>query len=232
MAAQQTAGDDFALRCRRDRPRVSAAPSSRGRPIPTVSTTAAWLRMGIDQAEVPALGHGPMVSRLPGQSIVWRTCELRPKPPQADQKRWRQRWDPFGMCSWPPEDERIESFHRHVRDQAKASLGADLARVEKFTTSVRDGIDIRETLRNWHTGDLYVKVIPPSRGSIEIVVFLFDLPGRPRALHKSDHLVRRARRGIDPGLLRDRSHEEPGRPRDRPGGVRRGAVPLPAPADP
>ena len=29
-----------------------------------------------------------------------------------------------------------------MRDQAKAVLGADLARTEKFTTSVMDGIDI------------------------------------------------------------------------------------------
>lgn len=43
-----------------------------------------------------------------------------------------------------------------------------------------DGIDIRETLRNWHTGDLYVKVLPPSRGSIEMVVFLFDVPADPQ----------------------------------------------------
>ena len=37
-------------------------------------------------------------------------------------------------------------------------LGTDLARSEKFTTSLKDGLDIRETLRNWHTGDLFVKV--------------------------------------------------------------------------
>jgi hypothetical protein len=55
-----------------------------------------------------------------------------------------------------------------------------LARVEKFTTSVQDGIDIRETLRNWHTGDLYVKVFPPNRGSIDGVVMLFDSPADPR----------------------------------------------------
>ena len=84
------------------------------------------------------------------------------------------------MCSWPPEDDRIESFQQHVREQARAILGADLARSEKFSTSVRDGIDIRETLRNWHTGDLYVKVLPPSRGSIEAVVFLFDTPADPQ----------------------------------------------------
>ena len=137
-------------------------------------------RMGIDQAELPVWGTGPMVSRLPGQALSWRTCELRPRPQKDDQSRWRQRWDPFGMCSWPPEDDRIESFHRHVREQARAILGADLARTEKFTTSVRDGIDIRETLRNWHTGGLYVKVVPPSRGSLEVVVFLFEIPADPQ----------------------------------------------------
>jgi hypothetical protein len=177
VAAQQTAGDDFAL-----------ALAQTAREYPSLAAEdVAWgdfdnqraLRMGIHQAEVPVWGTGPMVSRLPGQSLSWRTCELRPKPQREEQTRWRQRWDPFGMCSWPPEDERIESFHRHVRDQAKAIIGADLARTEKFTTSIRDGIDIRETLRNWHTGDLYVKVVPPSRGSIEVVLFLFDVPADP-----------------------------------------------------
>jgi hypothetical protein len=108
--------------------------------------------------------------------MSWKTVDLRPKPPEPDRKKWKQRWNPYGMCSYPPEDTRIESFQRHVADQARALLGADLARTEKFTTSVRDGIDIRETLRNWHTGDLYVKVIPPGRGTIDAVVFLFDSP--------------------------------------------------------
>jgi hypothetical protein len=180
VAAQQTAGDDFAL---------ALAETARSYPFGADGEVAApyspefeqpgLARMGINQADLPIWGTGPMVSRLPGQSISWRTCELRPRPLKEDQTRWRQRWDPFGMCSYPPEDDRIESFHRHVRDQAKALIGADLARTEKFTTSVRDGIDIRETLRNWHTGDLYVKVMPPSRGTIEVVVFLFDVPADP-----------------------------------------------------
>ena len=180
VAAQQTAGDEFAL---------ALAETARSYPFDTHGGDAAdaspfeengLARMAIDQAELPVWGTGAMVSRLPGQALAWRTCELRPRPRKDDQTRWQQRWDPFGMCSWPPEDERIESFHRHVRDQARAILGADLARTEKFTTSVRDGIDIRETLRNWHTGGLYVKVLPPSRGSLEVVVFLFDLPADPQ----------------------------------------------------
>jgi hypothetical protein len=179
VAAKQTAGDDFAL---------ALAETARTYPYAQPGGDAApgfgfdesgLVRMGMNRAEVPLWGTGPMVTRLPGQAISWRSCELRPRPRDQDQTRWRQRWDPFGMCSWPPEDDRIESFHRHVRDQSRAILGADLARSEKFTTSVRDGIDIRESLRNWHTGDLYVKVVPPSRGSIEVIVFLFEFPADP-----------------------------------------------------
>jgi len=58
-------------------------------------------------------------------------------------------------------------------------LSHDLARTEKFTSSVKDGIDIRDTLRHWHTGDIYVKEIPPSRGQVEIIVFLFDPEPEP-----------------------------------------------------
>ncbi|MBX6312179.1 MAG: hypothetical protein IRY99_04560 [Isosphaeraceae bacterium] len=178
-AAKQTAGDDFAL---------AVAETAKEYPYLEPSDPAerpAWmdeppLRMSIGRAEVPIWGTGPMANRLPGQAIGWGKIELRPTPPEKDRKRWKQRWDPYGMCSWPPEDNRIESFHRHVRDQARAVLGADLARSEKFTTSIRDGLDIRETLRNWHTGDLYVKVIPPDRGSIDAVVFLFETPADPR----------------------------------------------------
>jgi hypothetical protein len=180
VAAKQTGGDDFALAVAETaRSYEHATAGDDDSPGEPEFEEPGMVRMGIDRAELPVWGTGSMVSRLPGQTISWRTCELRPKPEKADQARWRQRWDPFGMCSHPPEDDRIESFHRHVRDQAKALIGADLARSEKFTTSVRDGIDIRETLRNWHTGDLYVKVVPPSRGTIEVVIFLFDEPADP-----------------------------------------------------
>jgi hypothetical protein len=89
-------------------------------------------------------------------------------------------WNPFSQCSWPPEDVAIERFRTHVKDHALSLLGQDLARTEKFTTSMLDGLDIRETLRNWHTGDLYVKVLPPSRGSLDCVLMIFDSPADPR----------------------------------------------------
>ena len=59
-------------------------------------------------------------------------------------------------------------------------IGADLARTEKFTTSMMDGIDLRETLRHWYDGSLFVKVQPPTIGHLDATVMLFDNEPDPR----------------------------------------------------
>ena len=119
-------------------------------------------------------------NRLQGVPRIWRSLPLRPKPPAPERDKWRMQWDPFGQCSYPPEDQRVESFQQHVREQARLLIGEDQGRTEKFSASLRDGLDMRETLRNWHTGDLYVREMPPARGNIEVVVFLFDTPADSR----------------------------------------------------
>lgn len=170
IGAKQVGGDSFAL---------SVLDTARDYAIEHAPSNLETMSMGIDEADWPSVGVVPMKCRLPGPPKLWRSCELVPDPPPKDKQKWKMQWDPYRQCSWPPEDERVESFHTHVRQQAKALLGADLARVEKFSTSVKDGIDIRETLRNWHTGDIYVREIPPARGGLDIVVFLFDVPADP-----------------------------------------------------
>ncbi|MEE9258775.1 MAG: hypothetical protein V3U37_04470, partial [Nitrospinaceae bacterium] len=134
------------------------------------------LSLGIDSAVLDESVKTPvkMKNRLSEISMEWRTLDLKPEPDLEKQSHWKYNWNPYGQCSWPPEDEKIENLNTHVREQSKLLLSHDLARTEKFTSSVKDGIDIRDTLRNWHTGDIYVKEIPPSRGQVEIVVFLFD----------------------------------------------------------
>jgi len=138
------------------------------------------IKFGIDRARLPEGDVVRMKSRLPGPPIQWRSCELKRRPQRVESEKWRMQWNPFRQCSWPPEDELIENFRTHVVQRALAVMGADLVRTEKFTTSVMDGIDIRDTLRNWHTGDIYVKVLPPSRGTLDCAVMLFDTPADPR----------------------------------------------------
>lgn len=139
------------------------------------------VKVGIDRLELADGEVVDAVSRLPGPPIVWSHLELRPRQDRRkDRDKWMKNWNPYMQCSWPPEDERIERFRSAVFDRAKQMIGADAARSEKFTTSVQDGIDIRETLRHWYDGDLYVKIHPPVRGGLDCVVMLFDTPADPR----------------------------------------------------
>lgn len=170
VGARQTIGDHFAVHLAE-----TAREYSQGRELSFDS-----LKMGINRARLPDGDQAAMKSRLPGQPVSWRTCRLQPLPPKPAQQEWQMRWNPLGQCSWPPEDNSIERFRTHVKDTALALMGTDLARSEKFTASLKDGLDIRETLRNWHSGDLYVKVFPPTRGSLDCVIMLFDAPADPR----------------------------------------------------
>ena len=170
-AAKQVMGDDFA---------IELLGTAREYPFDWEDDGPRPMRMGVEAAEFPEIGTVEMTTRLPGHAIEWRDIDLRRRPDEPERDRWKQIWNPWSQCSWPPEDARIESFNLHVREQAKNLISSDLARVEKFSSSIKDGIDMRETLRNWHTGEIYVRELPPARGSIEVVVFLFDVPADPR----------------------------------------------------
>lgn len=177
LAAKQIAGDDFAIRLL-ETAKSYVYQEIEGKHLPQLSA-------GLDQFALPDEQIVRATNRLQGAPVTWRSLSLRPRPPRRSSQRWSYLWNPHRQCSWPPEDSKIERFHTHVRDQAKAIIGADLARTEKFTTSLKDGIDIRESLRHWHQRskpgrparlELYVKETPPARGNVDTVIFLFDTP--------------------------------------------------------
>lgn len=174
-AAKQILGDQFALHVAElaneySYPQIE---SDRSGEMPAA-------KLGIDQARLPDGEIVSLVSRLPGPPISWCTLTLQRRPNEAEKDRWKYRWNPYSQCSYPPEDDLIENFRTRVFDRARAAIGNDLARTEKFTTSVKDGIDIRDTLRHWYERQIYVKVMPPSRGTLDACVMLFDSPADPR----------------------------------------------------
>lgn len=200
VAAKQIAGDQFAITlietATRYEPRDLSEPSWRQS-----------VEAGIDQLTLEDGRTVAAKNRLAGPPIVWRSLSLQPEPKPLTHRRWGLQWDPFRQCSWPPEDQKIESFTSHVRDQARALLGADLARVEKFTTSIKDGIDLRESLRNWprkqrparHPADTAARL------QARMDVYVKDIP-RHAAMSMSWYFsstlrrTRRAIRGGRPGM--------------------------------
>jgi hypothetical protein len=53
-------------------------------------------------------------------------------------------------------------------------LSDEKKRVRPFETSLLDGIDLRETIRNWHTGQIYVQECMTVKGEISSLVVIFD----------------------------------------------------------
>jgi hypothetical protein len=174
-AAQQVAGDGYALHVLEKAKQYRFA-----RKLNMPDSNLPQVRVSIDKIALPAGEVVSAANRLPGPPLQWCHLELVPKPDVKQQNDWKQKWNPYSQCSWPPEDDLIENFRQSVFDRAKEVMGADLAQTEKFTTSIKDGIDIRETVRHWYDNEIHVKVLPPNQGKLDAAVMLFDSPADPR----------------------------------------------------
>ncbi len=87
---------------------------------------------------------------------------------------WKSEWSGMTICSHQPEDLVIEDYGRYLRHKAASMLSAERSRVEPFQVSLKDGVDIRETLRNWHEKKLYVREEGRMSGGVGSVVVVFD----------------------------------------------------------
>lgn len=136
---------------------------------------SALLNVGIDFIQSP-FDDDPVkaVNLLFEEPREWRPLPIHPEPNNYQKHRYRYKWDPQGMCSHVEEDLYIENFNQQVRKRTKQRQMDQESRTEKFTSSFKDGLDIRETLRNWHTGSLYVRELPPTPQPVDTVVVLFD----------------------------------------------------------
>ena len=112
--------------------------------------------------------------RLPRRKARVRPYGLRGRRKESAPGEWARRFDGAGICSYPPEDLVLEDYGAFLKKKGKSVLSAERSRVEVFKTSLLDGIDVRETLRNWHQGQLYVRENQRVSGEVGAVVVVFD----------------------------------------------------------
>ena len=82
----------------------------------------------------------------------------------------------------------IEDYGRFLKQKAKSMLSAERSRTQVFTTSLLDGIDLRETIRNWHEGKIYVREFSKIAGEVGSVVVIFDEDGGNHYAHTTTWL--------------------------------------------
>jgi hypothetical protein len=104
----------------------------------------------------------------------WRKLVRGRRGTERRPGEWLEGFDSATLCSYPPEDLRVEDFGRHLRRRGKSILCEERARSVPFTTSVLDGIDVRETIRRWHEGRILVRELGRAPGEVGSVVVVFE----------------------------------------------------------
>jgi hypothetical protein len=112
--------------------------------------------------------------RLPSVKRRLRPLGLKPRKKEKVPGEWASQLDGSSICSFPPEDLVIEDYGRFLKKKGKGILSEEHTHVEPFTTSLLDGIDLRETIRNWHEGKIYVRQYQKIAGEVGSVIVIFD----------------------------------------------------------
>ena len=112
--------------------------------------------------------------RLPREKARIRPLGLKGRKKEKFPGEWAKDFDGQGICSFPPEDIVLENYGLFLKKKGKSLLSEERSHTEPFSTSLLDGIDIRETLRNWHEGRLYVRQFQKVSGEVGAVVVIFD----------------------------------------------------------
>lgn len=103
-----------------------------------------------------------------------RLVPVRTRPTTDDPAEWLEAFDATGICSFPPEDLVVEDYGRYLKQKAVGILSAENRHSEPFSTSMLDGLDLRETLLRWHEGRVWVQEMGRAPGSAGSVVAIFD----------------------------------------------------------
>jgi len=103
-----------------------------------------------------------------------RPYGLKPRKREKFPGEWASQLNGTSICSYPPEDLVIEDYGRFLKSKGKSILSEERVRVEPFTTSILDGIDMRETIRKWYEKRIYVRQFQKIHGEVGSVIVIFD----------------------------------------------------------
>ncbi|MDE3197278.1 MAG: hypothetical protein KGN84_13090 [Acidobacteriota bacterium] len=112
--------------------------------------------------------------RLPSTKRRVGNLGLKPRRKEKVPGEWASELNGSSICSYPPEDLVIEEFGRFLKKKGKSMLSEERATVEPFTASLLDGVDLRETIRNWHENKIFVRNLQKIHGEVGSVIVIFD----------------------------------------------------------
>ena len=105
---------------------------------------------------------------------------IRKKKREQYPGQWRENFKGSSICSYPPEDVALEGYGQYLKKKALEIKSEENSRTLPFTSSMQDGLDIRETIRDLVHEKVYVREERPLRGKVGSIVIIFseDLPDK------------------------------------------------------
>jgi hypothetical protein len=164
VAARGIAGDNYAWEVWEFAGRYPPQPLESELPTVRISGEAMWR----DTRKIR------LRRRLPGSKRRLRPYGLKARKKEQIPGEWASQLNGNSICSYPPEDLVVEDYGRYLKKKGKSLLSEERVRVEPFTTSILDGIDMRETIRKWYEGRIYVRQFQKIHGEVGSVVVIFD----------------------------------------------------------
>jgi hypothetical protein len=164
VAARSVVDDNYAWEVWEAANRYPHQKAETGLPTVKISGEEVWLNTKMMRLR----------RRLPSKKRRLRPVGLKPRKKEKVPGEWASQLNGASICSYPPEDLVIEDYGRFLKKKGKSILSEERSNSEPFTTSLLDGIDIRETIRNWHKGQIYVRNFQKIHGEVGAVIVIFD----------------------------------------------------------
>src|SRR5262249_37334511 len=112
--------------------------------------------------------------RLPSTKRRLRPLGLKSRKKERNPGDWPSQLNGNSSSSHPPHELWLADYGRFLKKKGKSILSEERVRVEPFTTSILDGVDMRETIRKWYEGRIYVRQFQKIHGEVGSVVVIFD----------------------------------------------------------
>lgn len=164
MAAKSTIDDNYGYEVWRLGSEYAAQDASQS--LPTLRLRGEDLYLDNKKIRLQRKSFKPRFRLMP--------TTFKPREGPEQREKYKKLWSGESICSYPPEDIVVEGYGVFLQKKALSILSEEYNRVEPFQTSILDGIDLRETLRNFYRKQIFVKENRRVRGKIGSLVLIFD----------------------------------------------------------
>jgi hypothetical protein len=143
--------------------------------IPLSELSSSVVSLGIERFETlqKRRFHGGKPKNLKKGTPAATTSHTPVDESKYTDTSWAQGDHPYS-CSFPEEDIFMEDFAFRYRDETRERIRAREVVARELTATLGDGIDIRETVRNWHSETIMVREeLTMGKADIGSIVFVF-----------------------------------------------------------